>query len=225
MGSVASNVRVGVEQGLRRESIGGCFTMKGQNTEGGAVKELVSAEEIQTRISDIAYEINSDFCDVPLLNLIVILRGGCFFGVDLAKRLSIPVRLDYIRVTTYSGSKSTGVVSLVSDIRTDIRDKPVLVVDDIVDSGYTMQWILQYLALKRPGVVRVASLLDKPSRREFDVPIDYVGFTVPNVFVAGYGLDGLDDTMANMPRIVAVEETEQGVSIPQRQARLAIPAR
>jgi len=184
------------------------------------VKELISAERIQSRIAEIAGEINGDFCDVSLLNMIVILRGGCFFGVDLAKRLSIPVRLDYIRVTTYSGTTSSGVASMVSDIRTDIRGKPVLVVDDIVDTGFTMQWILQYLQLKHPGVVRTASLLDKPSRREFDVPIDYVGFIVPNVFVAGYGLDGLDDTMANIPRIVAVEETDEEVAIPGRPVRL-----
>lgn len=188
------------------------------------MKELIAADSIQTRISELAQEINDDFCDVPLLNIVVILRGGCFFGVDLAKRLSIPVRLDYIRVTTYSGSESTGVVSLVSDIRTDIRGKPVLVVDDIVDTGFTMQWILRYLELKRPGVMRTASLLDKPARREFDVPIDYLGFTVPNVFVAGYGLDGLDDTMANIPRIVAVEDTDEEATIPGRQARLAIPS-
>src|SRR5947209_422776 len=132
----------------------------------------------------------------------------------------MPVRLDYIRVTTYSGTKSTGVVSMVSDIMTDIRGKPILLLDDIIDTGFTMEWILRYLELKNPGVVRLASLLDKPARREFDVHIDYVGFTVPNVFVAGYGLDGLDDTMANLPRVVAVEPTEEEVSIPPRSARI-----
>jgi hypoxanthine phosphoribosyltransferase len=96
------------------------------------------------------------------------------------------------------------------------------VVDDIVDTGFTMQWILQYLELKRPGGVRVAALLDKPSRREYDVPIDYLGFIVPNVFVAGYGLDGLDDTMANMPRVVAVEPTEEDARIPPTSQRLPV---
>jgi hypoxanthine phosphoribosyltransferase len=184
------------------------------------VRELISAESIQERVAEIADEINADFGHVDLLYLIVILRGGCFFGVDLAKRLTVPCRLDYIRVMTYSGTKSTGVVSMVSDILTDIRDKPVLVIDDIIDSGFTMEWILRYLELKRPGVVRVAALLDKPARREYPIHVDYTGFIVPNVFVAGYGLDGLDDTMANLPRVVAVEPTDEEVSIPPRMARL-----
>jgi hypoxanthine phosphoribosyltransferase len=184
------------------------------------MRELISAEQIQRRVQEIADDINQDFRDVDLLYLIIILRGGCFFGTDLAKCLTMPVRLDYIRVTTYSGTESTGVVSMVSDIKTDIQGKAVLVIDDIVDTGFTMQWILQFLQLKKPGVVRVAALLDKPARREFDVPIHYLGFTVPNVFVAGYGLDGLDDTMANIPRVVAVEETEEEARIPPRRMHL-----
>jgi hypoxanthine phosphoribosyltransferase len=193
-------------------------------TQGGAtVRELISAGRIQRRLDELAEEINEDFGGVDLLIMIIILRGGSFFGTDLAKRLSMPVRLDYIRVTSYSGDQSTGVVSMVSDVKTDIRGKPILVVDDIVDTGFTMQWILRYLDLKHPGSVRVAALLDKPARREFDVDIDYLGFTVPNVFVAGYGLDGLDDTMANIPRVVAVEDTDKEVSVPPRRARLPIP--
>jgi hypoxanthine phosphoribosyltransferase len=184
--------------------------------------ELISEERVQERITQLADEINEDYNEVELLYLIVILRGGCFFGVDLAKRLRMPVRLDYIRVTTYSGTQSLGAVSLLSDIKTDIRGKPVLVLDDIIDTGFTMEWILRYLELKKPATVRVAALLDKPARREFDVPIDYLGFIVPNVFVAGYGLDGLDDTMANIPRIVAVEPYEGQATVPARRARLPV---
>jgi hypoxanthine phosphoribosyltransferase len=186
------------------------------------MRDLISSDRIQERLTQLADEINEDFKEVDLLFMIIILRGGCFFGTDLAKRLRMPVRLDYVRVTTYSGTHSTGVVSLVSDIKTDIRGRPVLVVDDIVDTGFTMEWILRYLELKQPGLVRVAALLDKPARREFDVHIDYLGFTVPNVFVAGYGLDGLDDTMANLPKILAVEHTEEEAAIPPRRARLPI---
>ncbi|MBV9281889.1 MAG: hypoxanthine phosphoribosyltransferase [Chloroflexi bacterium] len=189
---------------------------------GDTMRELISADQVQSRVAEIAEEINQDFRDVDLLFMIIILRGGCFFGIDLAKRLAMPVRLDYVRVTTYSGTQSTGVVSLVSDIKADIRGRPVLLVDDIVDTGFTMEWILRYLELKSPGVVRVAALLDKPARREFPVHIDYLGFTVPNVFVAGYGLDGLDDTMANIPRIIAVEDTEEEAAIPPRRARLPV---
>jgi len=184
------------------------------------MQELISESAIQRRIDDLAREINRDYADVDLLYLVIILRGGCFFGTDLAKRLRMPVRLDYIRVTSYSGDMSSGVVSLVSDIKTDVRGRPVLVIDDIVDTGFTMGWILQYLSLKRPGSVRVAALLDKPSRREYDVPLHYVGFVVPNVFVAGYGLDGLDDTMANIPRVVALGEFEGEVRVPTRQESL-----
>lgn len=184
------------------------------------MRELISPDDLQKRVAELAEEINADFADVELLYLIIVLRGGCFFGTDLAQQLRMPVRLDYIRVTTYSGRDSTGVASLVSDIKTDIRGKPVVVVDDIIDTGFTMGWILQYLQLKRPGSVRVAALLDNPARREYDVPIDYLGFIVPNVFVAGYGLDGVDDTMANVPRIVTVEETEDSVRIPPTRGRL-----
>ncbi|MGH2442557.1 MAG: hypoxanthine phosphoribosyltransferase [Chloroflexota bacterium] len=186
------------------------------------MRELISTEVIQARVEALADEINQDFRDIDLLYMIIILRGGCFFGTDLAKRLKMPVRLDYIRITTYSGKESTGVVSLVSDVKTDIRGNTVLVIDDIVDTGFTMQWVLSYLDLKKPGLVRTAALLDKPSRREIDVHIDYVGFVVPNVFVAGYGLDGLDDTMANLPHIVAVEDTDDDVWVPARTTRLPI---
>lgn len=188
--------------------------------ERSSVRELISREQLDARVAELAGEINADFGHLELLYVVVILRGGCFFGVDLAKRLRMPCRMDYIRVTTYSGNESTGVVSLVSDVRTDLRGGTVLVVDDIVDTGFTMSWILDYLRLKHPGTVRVASLLDKPARRETEVPIDYVGFVVPNVFVAGYGLDGLDDTMANIPCIVAVEETDEAVHVPARRTRL-----
>jgi hypoxanthine phosphoribosyltransferase len=184
------------------------------------VRDLISAGEVQQRIAEIAEEINEDFREIPLLNLVVVLRGGCFFGIDLAKRLTMPCRLDYIRVTSYSGSQSTGVASLVSDIKTDIREQPVLVIDDIIDTGFTMAWILRFLELKHPGPVHVAALLDKPARREYEVPVDYLGFIVPNVFVAGYGLDGLDDTMANIPRIVAVEDTDEDARVPPRRQRL-----
>lgn len=196
--------------------------MREHGQQGRDMRELISSHQIQQRVAELAEEINEDFAPVDLLVMVIILRGGSFFGTDLAKRLSMPVRLDYVRVTSYAGTESTGVVSLVSDIKTDVRGRPVLVVDDIVDTGFTMEWILRYLELKQPGVTRVAALLDKPARREFDVHIDYLGFTVPNVFVAGYGLDGLEDTMANIPRIVAVEETDQDVTIPPRRARLPI---
>lgn len=187
--------------------------------EGETVRELISGERIQGRVRELADHINRDLAHVDLLYMIVILRGGCFFGTDLAKHLTMPVRLDYIRVTTYSGSQSSGVVSLVSDIKTDIRQQTVLVVDDIVDTGFTMEWILRYLELKKPQLVRTAALLDKPARREYPVPIDYAGFVIPNVFVAGYGLDGLDDTMANIPRIVALQETEEEAIAPPTAPR------
>ncbi len=186
------------------------------------MRDLISADRIQQRVTELADEINEDFHNIDLLFMVIILRGGCFFGTDLAKQLRMPVRLDYIRVTTYSGNESTGVVSLVSDVKTDLSGRTVLVIDDIVDTGFTMQWILSYLQLKHPGSVRVAALLDKPARREMDVHVDYVGFVVPNVFVAGYGLDGLDDTMANLPRIIAVEDTDDDVWVPARRARLPI---
>lgn len=187
------------------------------------MRELITQQQLERRIDEVAAEINEDYGDAQLLNLVIILRGGSFFGTDVAKRLHMPCRLDYIRVTSYSGTESTGAVSLISDIKADIRGQNVLVIDDIVDTGFTMAWILRYLELKEPGSVRVAALLDKPSRRLHDVPIDYRGFIIPNVFVAGYGLDGLDDTMANIPRIVAVEGEGGEVRVPPRRERLPTP--
>jgi hypoxanthine phosphoribosyltransferase len=169
------------------------------------MRTLIDADALQKRIGELAGDINRDYSDVELLYLIVVLRGGCFFAVDLAKRLQMPCRLDYIRVTSYSGTQSTGVMSLVSDIKTDIRQRPVIVVEDIVDTGFTMKFVLSYLSLHEPGQIKVAALLDKPSRRKHAVPIDYLGFEVPDVFVAGYGLDGLNDTMANLPHILALD--------------------
>lgn len=169
------------------------------------MRTLIEPDVLQARIRAIADQINHDFSEVDLLYLVVVLRGGCFFAVDLAKSLRMPCRLDYIRVTSYSGTESTGVMSMVSDIKTNIRGQPVIVVEDIVDTGFTMKFVLSYLALHDPGAIKVAALLDKPSRRVHAVPIDYLGFEVPDVFVAGYGLDGLDDTMANLPRIVALD--------------------
>jgi hypoxanthine phosphoribosyltransferase len=175
------------------------------NQLSSGVQTLIDTPELLARVTQIAEEINRDYAGESLLYLIVILRGGCFFAVDLAKQLTMPCRLDYIRVTSYSGSQSTGVMSMVSDIKTDIRGKPVIVVEDIVDTGLTMRFVLSYLALREPRSIKVAALLDKPSRREHPVQIDYLGFEVPDIFVAGYGLDGVDDTMANLPRIVSSE--------------------
>ncbi|HEV3311265.1 MAG TPA: hypoxanthine phosphoribosyltransferase [Chloroflexota bacterium] len=169
------------------------------------MRTLIETDELQDRIAAIAGEINRDFGGVELLYLVVVLRGGCFFAVDLAKRLEMPCRLDYIRVTSYTGTESSGVMSMVSDIKTNIHGQRVIVVEDIVDTGFTMRFVLNYLALHEPSVIKVAALLDKPSRRKHEVPIDYLGFEVPDVFVAGYGLDGLDDTMANLPRIIALD--------------------
>lgn len=169
------------------------------------MRTLVDSHALQSRVEQIAEEINRDFAHVDLLYLIVVLRGGCFFAVDLAKNLQMPCRLDYIRVTSYTGTQSSGVMSLVSDIKTNIRGQHVIVVEDIVDTGFTMRFVLSYLTLHEPRDLKVAALLDKPSRRKYDVPIHYLGFEVPDVFVAGYGLDGLDDTMANLPRIVALD--------------------
>jgi hypoxanthine phosphoribosyltransferase len=117
----------------------------------GNMRTIIDTEALQSRIAELAAEINTDYGDVELLYLIVVLRGGCFFAVDLAKRLQMPCRLDYIRVTSYSGTQSSGVMSLVSDIKTDIRRRPVIVVEDIVDTGFTMKFVLNYLSLHEPG--------------------------------------------------------------------------
>ena len=169
---------------------------------------LISEEEISTRILEIAEKINEDYKGEEL-TLICVLKGGVMFMCDLAKRLNLNVKLDFMSVSSYGAdTKSSGVVKIIKDLDNSIIDKNVLVVEDIIDSGNTLSYLLDILKKRGPKSINLCTLLDKPSRREKkDVHVDYVCFAIEDKFVVGYGLD-YDQKYRNLPYIGVMELSE-----------------
>jgi hypoxanthine phosphoribosyltransferase len=165
---------------------------------------LIPEEELQTRIRELGEEISRDYAGKDLL-LICILRGGVMFLTDLMRAITVPHHIDFMAVSSYGAGvrHSTGNVQIKLDLRTPIEGRDVLLVEDIIDSGYTIASVLDFLKTRRPHSLRVCALLDKAGRREAEVPIHYRGFTIPNKFVFGYGLD-LDEYYRNLPFIGVV---------------------
>jgi hypoxanthine phosphoribosyltransferase len=162
---------------------------------------LITAEQIQERVTELAEMINADYAESNRpLSVIVVLKGACFFAIDLLKHLSMSTRLDFLQASSYSGMGSTGEVTLHKDISMPIGGTDVLLVEDIVDTGLTASWLLQHLASHNPASVKLCTLLDKPAGRLVPVPIDFQGFTIPDAFVLGYGLD-YDEGYRNLPAI------------------------
>jgi hypoxanthine phosphoribosyltransferase len=150
---------------------------------------LFTAPEIETRLNQLAAELDRDY-DGREVMLIGVLKGAVFLLADLARRLTIPSSMDFMAVSSYgSATTSSGVVRILKDLDSEIEDKHVLVVEDIVDTGLTLDYLMKNLRSRRPASVEVVTLLTKPSRRKVDLPVRYVGFEVPDVFVVGYGLD------------------------------------
>lgn len=165
---------------------------------------LVDEATLQTRIREMAEEISRDYQDKDL-HLICILRGGVVFLTDLMRHITVPNTVDFMAVSSYgTGRESTGQVRITLDLKDEIHNRNVLLVEDIVDSGYTIASVLDLLRTRHPSSLRVCTLLDKPERREVTVPIDYCGFAIPNKFVFGYGLD-LDEYYRNLPFIATVD--------------------
>ena len=166
---------------------------------------LIDEETLQRRIRELGREVSADYPDGNLL-LICILRGGVPFLVDLSQQIAAPHMMDFMAVSSYGVGKreSGGRVRVTLDLQTDIRDKDVLLVEDIVDSGHTIASVLELLQLRKPRTLKVCALLDKSERREAVVPIHYRGFDIPNKFVFGYGLD-LDEYYRNLPFIGVVD--------------------
>lgn len=168
------------------------------------IRVLLSEEEVAKRIKEMGDVISSDYEGRPL-HLICILKGGVFFTCELAKRISLPLTLDFMSVSSYgSDTKSSGVVKIVKDLDESLKDKDVIVVEDIVDSGRTLSYLLEMLRDRGPASLRLCTLLDKPERRVIDVHVDYTGFNIPDEFVVGYGLD-YDQRYRNLPYIGVVE--------------------
>ena len=168
------------------------------------IKVLISEEEVNQKIREVAAQISKDY-EGKQVHLICVLKGGCFFMCELAKRISTTVSMDFMSVSSYgSDTKSSGVVKIVKDLDESIQDKDVIVVEDIVDSGRTLSYLLEMLRDRRPASLRLCTLLDKPERRVVDVHVDYTGFVIPDEFVVGYGLD-YDQRYRNLPYIGVVE--------------------
>jgi len=152
---------------------------------------LITREQIETRVGEIAAQIESDYAGVEELVLIGVLKGSFIFLADLARRLDLPRRIEFIAVSSYGATESTesGAVRLLMDVRHDIAGKHVLVVEDIVDTGHTISYLLRLLEARGPASLRACTLLRKPDRAEVEVPVQYLGFDIPDVWVVGYGLD------------------------------------
>ena len=153
------------------------------------IEVLLSEEEVNKRIREIGDQISRDYAGKQV-HLVCVLKGGSFFMCELAKRITVPVSLDFMSVSSYGkDTKSSGVVRIVKDLDEPLTDKHVLVIEDIVDSGRTLSYLLEMLKDRGPEDVKLCTLLDKPSRRVVDVKVDYTGFEIPDEFVVGYGLD------------------------------------
>ncbi len=159
---------------------------------------LLTEEQIQQRVRELAEQISADYRGKDLL-LVCVLKGGILFLTDLMRQLDIPHAIDFMAISSYgAGTESSGVVRILMDLNTSIEGKNVLIVEDIVDTGHTLDYILRNLSTRRPASLKVCALLNKPSRRQVDVPIHYVGFDIPNKFVIGYGLD-FGEKYRNLP--------------------------
>lgn len=167
----------------------------------------LTEQQIAERIAEMGAQISKEIGDEPVC-LICILKGSVFFTCELAKRITSPVEIEFMSVSSYgSGTKSSGVVKINKDLDTSIEGKNVLVVEDIIDSGRTLSYLLENLRTRNPKTLRLCTLLDKPDRRVVKVDVDYVGFEIPDEFVVGYGLD-YDQKYRNLPYIGYVEIEE-----------------
>jgi hypoxanthine phosphoribosyltransferase len=168
------------------------------------IKVMLTEEEVDARIKQIGDQISKDY-EGKSVHLICVLKGGSFFMCELAKRISVPVSFDFMSVSSYGGdTKSSGVVKIVKDLDESIRGKDVIIVEDIVDSGRTLSYLMELLSQRGPASLRLCTLLDKPDRRVVDVHVDYTGFDIPDEFVVGYGLD-YDQRYRNLPYIGVIE--------------------
>ena len=171
------------------------------------IRVLISKEDVDARIQEIADQINKDYAGREI-HMICVLKGGVFFMCELAKRITVPVSLDFMSVSSYGDdTKSSGVVKIVKDLDQPLEGRDVLVVEDIIDSGRTLSYLLKILQNRNPHNVRLCTLLDKPERRVVDVNVDYCCFNIPDEFVVGYGLD-YAQKYRNLPYIGVVEFEE-----------------
>ena len=163
-------------------------------------ENLIEEETFQRRIAELGYEISGDYADRDLL-LIGVLKGAVFFMADLMRRLTVPCEIDFMAISSYGGqTDSSGVVRILKDLDMNIKGRHVLVVEDIIDSGLTLSYLMRNLRSREPASLEICALMTKPERREIEVPVRYVGFEIPNRFVIGYGLD-FEERYRNLPYV------------------------
>ena len=168
------------------------------------IRVMISEEEIDAKIREIAAQITKDYAGKEV-HLVCILKGSIFFTCELAKRIDLPVTLDFMSVSSYGdGTESTGRVKIVKDLDENIEGREVIVVEDIVDTGRTLYHLMEVLRVRKPASLKLCTLLNKPSRRVVEVDVDYTGFSIPDEFVVGYGLD-FAQKYRSLPYIGAVE--------------------
>lgn len=173
------------------------------------IKEiLIPPRKIQQRIKELGAEISSDYAGKSL-TLVGVLKGCVMFLPDLLKNMKIDCSVDFICLSSYSGTDSTGIVRILLDLREDIQGKDVLIIEDIVDSGLTLGYLFENLRTRRPLSLEICTLLDKPDCRKVHIPIKYTGFTVPNRFVVGYGLDH-NEIYRNLPYVGVLKKSPPG---------------
>jgi hypoxanthine phosphoribosyltransferase len=161
---------------------------------------LIDAETLEARVRELGSEISADYAGKDLL-LVGVLKGAVFFIADLMRELALPCEIDFMAITSYgAGTDSSGVVRILKDLDLNIAGRDVLVVEDIIDSGLTLSYLMRTLRARRPASLEICTLLTKPDRREIEVPVRYVGFEIPNKFVIGYGLD-FAERYRNLPYI------------------------
>ena len=163
------------------------------------IKTLLTREEVEKRIKELAKEIEKDYCGKDLL-VIGLLKGSIMFMSDLIKEMDLPVMIDFMSVSSYSGTTSTGVINALKDTDISVKDKDVLIVEDIIDTGLTLSHVKKLLEDRGAKSLKICTLLDKPSRRTIEMKGDYVGFEIPDEFVVGYGLD-YDQHHRNLPYV------------------------
>jgi hypoxanthine phosphoribosyltransferase len=169
-----------------------------------SVRILLTEEEVDKRIEELGAAISRDYAG-ETVHLVCVLKGGVFFMCELAKRITVPVTMDFMSASSYgSSTKSSGVVKIVKDLDEPLKDRHVLIVEDIIDSGNTLNYLTDVFKERGVKSLRLCTMLDKPDRREVDVDVDYTGFTIPDAFVVGYGLD-YDQKYRNLPFIGVVE--------------------
>ena len=173
--------------------------------ERGVAKTLIEEQTLRNRVADLGAEISADYAGKDLL-LVGVLKGAVFFMADLMRELSIPCEIDFMAISSYgAGTDSSGVVRILKDLDINIEKRHVLVVEDIIDSGLTLSYLVRNLESREPATLEVCALLTKPERRENEVQVGYVGFEIPNKFVIGYGLD-FAERYRNLPYVGVLHE-------------------